>query len=171
MKLMRLIGHAGAVVLILAVLASNIQVSTQSNGSNTFTIQGWQNTPYLCWFRWGSFNLTGGEEVSVQWDTSSQIPIAVDVYIATLSAVSGRWFCDIGPETLYYNSGAFGSIHWVAPATSAYALLVVDNGMYTVSGTLSLVAANASIPFSATGYGSARQEPICPISPIHLPKC
>jgi hypothetical protein len=154
---MRLGGYLGAVALIL--LAGNVlfQVSAQSNAVNTFTIQGWQNSPYVCWYWWAGFILTGGEEVRVQWSTSSQIPIAVDLYITTPSAAGGRWFCDAGPATLNYYSGAFGSIHWVAPATGTYTLLVVNDDCYTVSGTLSLVAANATVPFSATGNGTARQ--------------
>jgi len=165
---MRLGGHLGAAALIL--LAGNVlfQVSAQSNAVNTFTIQGWQNSPYACWYWWAGFNLNGGEEVRVQWSTSSQIPIAVDLYITTPSAASGRWFCDVGPEALYYYSGAFGSTHWVAPAAGTYALLVVNDGAYTVSGTLSLVAANATVPFSATGYGTARQgNMICLLNCSH----
>lgn len=163
-KVMRFSRCAVAVALILATLAINspFQVSAQSNTSNTFTIQGWQNSPYLCWYWWASFNLIGGEEAGVQWSTSSQIPTAVDLYIATPSAAGRRWFCDPGPEALYYDFGAFGSMHWVAPSTGTYALLVVNDAPYTVSGTISLVANNTTIPFSATGYGSARQ-PICPL--------
>jgi hypothetical protein len=169
---MRSSRYAVAVALILATLAINglFQVSAQSNASNTYTIRGWQNSPYVCWYWWASFNLIGGREVGVQWGTSSQLPTAVDLYIATPAAAGGRWFCDAGPEALYYGFGAFGSMHWVAPATGTYALLVVNDGPYTVSGTLSLVASNGTIPFSATGYGSARQ-PICPLFPIYLPEC
>ena len=159
---MRLCRYCCAVALVLAVLASNtlFQVSAESNATNTFTIQGWQNTPYVCWFWSASFSLAGGEEVSVSWSTSSQIPTAVDLYIAIPSAAGARWLCDIGPETLYYHSGAFGSTSWVAPTTGTYALLVVNNAHSTVSGTLSLVAGNASLPLSATGYGSRPQFPI-----------
>jgi hypothetical protein len=165
---MRFSRYAVAVALILAMSAINSlsQASAQSNASSTFTIQGWQNSLLLCWYWWASFNLTGGEEVSVQWSTSSQIPTAVHLYFATPSATSGRWFCDVGPEALYYDFGAFGSMHWVAPNTGTYALLVVNDDQYPVSATLSLTANNATIPLSATGYGSARRPPICPLFPF-----
>ncbi len=162
---MRLGDYWFAVALVLAMLTCNIllPVSAESNAVNTFVIQGWQDTPYVCWYWWAGFSLAGGKEIRVQWNTSSQIPIAVDLYIATPPAVGGRWFCDLGPEALYYDSGAFGSMQWVAPATATYALLVVNDASYTVSGTLSLVEGNATIHFSATGYGRAWQPSVCGI--------
>jgi hypothetical protein len=157
-------------MLVIFTINSLSQISAQSNPSNTFTIPGWQNSPYVCWYWWASFNLNGGEKVDIQWSTSSQIPTAVDIYITTLSAASGRWYCDAGPQALYYGESAFGSMHSVAPATGTYALLVVDDAPNTVSGTISLVVSNATVPLTATGYRSARQ-PICPLYPFYFPEC
>ena len=169
---MRLVRYTLVVALILTIVASNrlAQVSAQSNPANTFIIQGWQESPYICWYWWANFNLTGGEPVSLQWNAGSQIPTAVDIYVATPSSAGARWFCADGPNALYYGSSAYGTIHFVAPATSTYALLVVNDAPNTVSVTLSLTANNVTVPLSATGTGSARQQ-ICPLFPIYLPEC
>jgi hypothetical protein len=146
--------------LILVVLGSNIQfqVSAQSGTSNTFALQGWQDSPYTCWYWWADFSLSGGEEGRVQWSTSSQIPTAVDLYVVTPEMARVKWFCGTGPETLYYVSSAFGSKTWAAPSTGSYVIILVNNNRNTLSGTLSIFAGNATIPFSATGYGIAWQD-------------
>jgi hypothetical protein len=169
---MRLNGYAGVATLILAILASNtmLQVQAQGNAMSSFSIQGWQNNPYVCWYWWADFQMGAGQEIRVQWSTSSQVPIAVDIYMVIPTAHAGRWFCDSGPEALYA-SGAFGSTHWVTPTTGTYTLLVVNDRMYTVSGTLTLSAGSITIPLTSTGYGSARQEPICPFLLPNLPQC
>ena len=109
--------------------------------------------------------------MNVEWGTRSQVPVAVDLYIATPSGAGAAWYCDVGPESLFYDSGAFGSMHWVAPTTGKYTLLVVNDGLFAVSGTVTSTTSNVTIPLSSTGYGAARQPPFCPINPIRFPEC
>ena len=163
-RIMRIFRYCCAVALVLAMLASVtlFQASAENNAANPFLIPGWQTMPYVCRYWWAGFSLTGGEELRVQWSTSSQIPHAVEIYVATPIATVGRWFCDVGPEAFYYYSSTFGSIQWVAPTTGPYAVLVVNDASYTVSGTISLTVGNATIPLSARGYGAAWQPSVCP---------
>lgn len=170
---MRPIGYAPAAALILAILASNtmLQVGAQGNAVNSFSIQGLQNHPFECGYWWADFRPIAGQTVRVQWTTSSHVPVAVDIYIVIPTAAAERWFCDSGPEALFYASGAFGSTHWVTPTTGTYTLLVVNDRLYTVSGTLTLIAGNVTIPLTSTGYGTAEQEPICRFILPNIPEC
>jgi len=168
---MQLCYHLSVVALLLVILASSLPflVSAQTNQPTYFVLP--QNQAQTCAYWWGTLNLAGGEGVNVQWSTHSQIPVAVGLYITTLSAARARWYCDIGPESLFYDSGAFGSMPWVAPTSGTYALLVVNDGPFTVSGAVASTNGNVTILFSLTGYGAARQEPFCPVNPIHFPQC
>jgi hypothetical protein len=153
--------------VVLLVLGSSIllPVSAQTSESNTFNLPG--TSPMGCWYWWTSYGLVAGQVVALQWTTHSQIPNAVDLHITTPSAASAKWFCDVGPESDYYNFGAFGSSHWTAPRTGTYIVILVNHNPYTVSGTLSVTTAGALIPFLGNGYGVARQEPVCKRSVLH----
>jgi hypothetical protein len=165
---MRLGLYAIAVALLL--LLTVLQANAQANTSDSFTLRGWQDSPYFCRYWWANFNLVNGEAVQLQWSTSSIIPTAVDLYLATPMQAGGKWFCDEGPQALYHYSAAFGSLVWDALFTGTYTLVVVNDSPYSVSGTLSVVAGNATVSFSATGYGIARQQ-ICPLFPPYLVEC
>ncbi len=158
---MRLGRYVSALALVLVILVSIIpgQASGQNYLSNTFTLSG--SSIVSCWY-WGvKFNATGREQFHLRWTSTSQFPTALDLYIASPSAIGGIWYCDYGPEALYDNSGAFGSVSWIAPATGEYVVLVVNNNRNSVSGALSILAANATVAVTAIGYATARQQPIC----------
>ncbi len=159
---MRIGRYMGAFTLIFAVLLNTIsfQASAQNSGSNTFTIRG--NSITSCWYFAVEFNATGRELFHVRWTTTSRIPTALDLYIASPSAIRRIWYCDSGPEGPYSNSGAFGSVNWIAPATGEYVALLVNNNHNSVSGALSIVTPNARVAVVAIGYAAARQQPICP---------
>ena len=142
-----------AVALLL--FAGNIpfQASAQSNVS-TFTIPGLQSLQYNCGYLWADFNAVVGQEVSLHWNSSSASPVAIGVYISTPTAVSGKWYCGVGPTSLHSATSAYGSTQWAPPSTGSYELVIVNPGAYEVSVTVSIVAANGTtIPLSATGRG------------------
>jgi len=142
-----------SVIALLYVGNIPFQASAQSNVS-TFTIPGMQSLQYRCGYLWADFNASVGQEVSLHWNSSSVIPVAVGVYISTPTAVAGTWYCGIGPNSLRSASNAYGSAQWATPATGTYALVIVNPGTYEVSVTVSMVAANgAEVPLSATGSG------------------
>jgi len=162
LKHTRLLLIASTVALIIVGISSNIifQVSAQTVTSTTFKLPS--GTPWTCGYFWASFELVGGQKVAIRWSTLSSIPMAIDWYIASPAADSGRWFCDSGPEASLSGSGAFGSIHWSTPATGTYSIILVNYGAYPISGGLSLVLGNTTLRPSMSGYGYAR-ELICPI--------
>jgi hypothetical protein len=157
-----------AVPLILAIILTSTApflVSAQTNQPTSFALP--QGSRRLCRFWWGSFSLSGGELVDLQWSTRNQVPFGVDLYVAPKLEPGYSWYCDTGPDSLYYDSGTFGSLYWVAPFSHMYTLVVVNDSPYAVSGALTLTAGNTTITFSQTGYGVAIQEPVCPISQIN----
>jgi len=171
MKHIQLNYHSTSVALLRMVLASGLPflVSAQTNQSTSFELP--QSQPGACAYWWASFSLTAGEKVNVEWSTRSQVPVAVDLYIATSSGAGAVWYCDVGPESLFSNLGAFGSMHWVAPSAGMYTLLVVNDGLFAVSDAVTSTTSNVTILHSSTGYGAARQPPFCPINPIRFPEC
>ena len=149
--------RASHLAVVLMVLGSSLllPVSAQTNGSNIFNLPG--TSPLGCWYWWTSYSLVGGQDVTLQWSTQSQIPIAVNLYITTPSAGAAKWYCDVGLEAYYYSTlGVFGSVNWRVPETGTYIVLVVNYDLYTTAGTLSLTAGNAAVPFLGSDYGIAR---------------
>ena len=158
---MRLTNSITAFLLILAVVGSfaSTPVSAQTYPTYSFSLSG--TSMMSCWY-WGvMFNAAQGQRFSVKWSESHVTPTSLDVYIAPASAIHEVWFCDTGPVGPYYNSGAFGSANWAAPSGGEYVVLIVNNNYGSVSGTLSITAANATVTANLIGYATARQEPIC----------
>ena len=154
--------RVSCIAVVLTVLVSSVlfPVSAQTNGSNTFKLPG--SSQMGCWYWWSSYSLVGGERIVLQWAVHSQVINAVDLYITTPSEGAAKWVCDDGPSAYYYDFGAFGVTRWSAPRTGTYIVVVVNYGLYTVSGTLSLTVGGATIPFLASGDGVARQKSACP---------
>jgi hypothetical protein len=158
---MRLTKSIIAYVLILAVLVSfaSSSVSAQTYPASSFSLGG--TSAVACWY-WGvMFNATQGQRFTVTWSETGGPPTSLDLYIVTPSSLSERWFCDTGPVELYYNSGAFGSANWIARSGGEYIVLVVNDNFGSVSGTLSIMAANATVTATSIGYAMARQPPLC----------
>ena len=157
---MRLTNSVFVCLLILAVVGSIAQfpVSGQTNPTYSFSLSG---TSYVSCSYWGvEFNATQGEQVSVKVSETS-IPTSLDLYVVNPSSIGQVWFCDIGPVWLYSNSGAFETANWITPSTGEYVVLLVNNNFRSVSGTLSIMAVNATVTTTSIGYGMARQPPPC----------
>jgi hypothetical protein len=158
---MQLTNSIVASLLILVVVGSftSSLVSAQTYPTYSFSLSGTSMTS--CWY-WGvMFNAAQGQRFGVKWSETHVTPTSLDVYIAPASAIHEVWFCDTGPVGPYSNSGAFGSANWAAPSGGEYVVLIVNNNYGSVSGTLSITAANASVTANPIGYATARQEPIC----------
>jgi len=158
---MRLTNSLLAYLLILAVVGSitSSPVSGQTYQTSSFSLSGM--SIISCWY-WGvAFNATLGQRFTVKWNETNSVPTALDLYIVAPSAIHEIWFCDAGPVWLYYNSGAYGSANWAAPSTGEYVVLLVNNNYSPVSGTLSVMAVNATVTATSIGYATARQPPPC----------
>jgi hypothetical protein len=158
---MRLKNSLIAYILIVAVLVSfaSSSVSAQTYPASSFSLGG--TSAVACWY-WGvMFNATQGQRFTVAWGETGGTPTSLDLYIVAPSSLSERWFCDTGPNELYYNSGAFGSANWAARSGGGYIVLVVNDNYGPVSGTLSITAANATVALTTIGYAMARQPPLC----------
>jgi len=160
---MRLTNSLLAYLLILAVVASisSSPVSAQAYQTSSFSLSG--TSIVSCWYYGVTFNATLGERFSVKWNENEtgNIPTALDLYIVAPSAIHEIFFCDNGPVWLYSNSGAYGSANWAAPSAGEYVVLLVNNNYSPVSGTLSIMAVNATVTASSIGYATARQPPPC----------
>jgi len=149
-----------ACLLVLAIVGSlaSSPVSGQTNPAYSFSLPG---TSYVSCSYWGvTFNATQGEQFSVKVSETG-IPTSIDLYIATSPSIGQVWFCDTGPVSLYYNSGAFETSNWVAPSVGEYVVLLVNYNYGSVSGTLSIVAVNATVTATPIGYAMARLPPPC----------
>lgn len=158
---MRLTNSLLAYLLILAVVGSiaSSSVSGQAYQTSSFSLS--RTLLVSCWY-WGvTFNATLGQRFSVRWNETDNIPTALDLYIVAPPAVHEIWFCDNGPVSLYSNSGAFGSANWAAPSVGEYIVLLVNENNSTISGTLSIMAVNATVTATSIGYATARQPPPC----------
>lgn len=158
---MQLTKSTVATLLIFAVASSlaSSQVSAQTNPTYSFSLSG--TSIASCWY-WGvMFNASQGQRFSVKWSETGGPPTSLDLYIVAPASISQRWLCDTGPVELYYNSGAFGTANWAAPSAGKYVVLVVNNNYYPASGTLSIMAANATVTATTIGYATARQPPLC----------
>jgi hypothetical protein len=107
------------------------------------------------------FNATQAQPFSVQWSETGGTPTSIDLYIVAPSSVSERWFCDTGPVSLYSRSGALGSADWSAPSAGEYVVLLVNYNVGPVSGSLSIIAVNATVTAASIGYAMARLPPLC----------
>lgn len=150
-------------VLVVFVLggATSLPVSAQTPSTFSFTLQ--ESSPGACWFYGVGFSAMEGQQLTVQWgeNLSAVGPVSMDFYIAPLSAVQAFWRCDTGPAYIYWNEGAFGTANWTASSTGEYAVLLVNYSSYSLSGTVSVTAVNATISASPIGPGTViRQE--CP---------
>lgn len=106
-------------------------------GPNTFTINA--SSTVFCYDWRENFNATKGQRFHIEWTSNfAQTPKVLDLYIATPSAVAKTWYCDTGPEALYFRSNAIGSVDWVAPSAGQYIALLVNNNPNYASGTLSI---------------------------------
>jgi len=160
---MRITNSLLAYLLILAAVGSitSSPVSGQAYQTASFSLSG--ISLVSCWY-WGvTFNATLGQRFSVKWNETetNSIPTALDLYIVAPSATREIWFCDMGPVSLYSNSGAFGSANWAAPSAGEYVILLANNNYSPVSGTLSIIAVNATVTVTPIGYATARQPPPC----------
>jgi len=146
------------VMLISSTIASPFVFGQGSAISLTFNLPG-ASIP-ACWYWAVGFQASQGEEVGVQWNETgfpSSSPTSLDVYIAPLAALHQIWYCTQGPLYLYYDSGAFGSLHWEAPSAGAYAVYVVNYHWDPIRGSLTVNAQNVS----AIGYFPARTSYFC----------
>jgi len=157
---MRLTSCVLACLLILAIVDSfaPFPVSGQANPTYSFSFSGMSYVS--CSYFGVEFNATQGEQVSVKVSETS-IPTSLDLYVVNPSSIGQVWFCDIGPVWLYSNSGAFETANWITPSTGEYVVLLVNNNFRSVSGTLSIMAVNATVTTTPIGYGMARQPPPC----------
>jgi hypothetical protein len=150
---------ACSLILTAVVSISPSPVSGQAYQTSSFSLSG--TSLASCWY-WGvTFNATQGQTFSVKWNETDSIPTSLDVYIVAPSAAREIWFCDTGPVWLYSNSGAFKSVSWTAPSADRYMVLLVNNNYSPVSGTLSIMAVNATVTSTSIGYATARQPPPC----------
>jgi hypothetical protein len=158
---MRLTNCLLAYLLILGVVGSFAlsPVSGQAYQTYSFSLRG---TSYVsCWY-WGvMFNATQGQRFSVKWNETDSIPTSLDLYVVAPSVSREVWSCDTGPVWLYSNSGAFGSANWAAPSAGEYVVLLLNDNYGSVSGTLSIMAVNATVTVTSLGYAMARQPPPC----------
>jgi hypothetical protein len=154
-----------AYLLILAVVGSFASSTVLSQTYLTYSFSLNASSSGSCWY-WGlSFDATQGQRFSVTWNETGGTPTSMDLYIvapsASSSSISGDWSCYSGPAAFFYNSGAFGSASWAAPSAGEYAVLLVNTYYNPVSGTLSIMAANATMTVTYVGYGIAGQRPAC----------
>ena len=157
---MRLTNSLLAYLLILTVVVSisPSPVSGQAYQISSFSLSG--TSLVSCWY-WGvTFNATQGQSFNVKWNETDSIPNSLDFYIVAPSATREIWFCDTGPVWLYSNSGAFGSANWAAPSAGRYIVLLVNNNYSPVSGTLSIMAVNATVTATSIGYATAATIPL-----------
>ncbi len=159
---MRLTTYLLAYLLIVAVVGSfaSSPVSGQGYQTLSFSLSGTLSSGYSCWYWAVRFNANQGQRFSVKWNETSDTPTSLELYIVAPSASRG-WFCDTGPVDLYYNSGAYGSMNWAAPYAGEYIVLVVNDNLGSVSGTLSIMAVNATVTATPLGYAMARLFPGC----------
>ncbi len=158
---MRLRISITAFLLVLTVASSFASTpgSAQTYPTYSFSLKG--VSMVSCWY-WGVlFDAAPGERFKVKWTETVVTPTSLDLYIAPASSIHEIWFCDSGPVGPYSNSGALGSANWAAPSGGEYVVVLVNNNYGSVSGTLSITAANATVAASSIGYATARQEPIC----------
>jgi hypothetical protein len=157
---MQLTKSSLAYLLILAVVTSITSSAVSGQASQiSFSLNG--TSLVSCWY-WGvTFNATQGQRFSVQWNETGGTPTSLDLYIVAPSAVREIWFCDTGPVWLYSSSGAFGSANWATPSAGEYVVLLVNNNFSPVSGSLSIMAVNATVTATPIGYATARQPPPC----------
>jgi len=150
-----------ATILLTFVIATSPFVAAQPV-SNAFALPG--ASYYSCWF-WGlEFNASGNQAFEIRWNSTGPTPTALDIYVTPTAPINPIWYCDSGPEGAFYDSGAYGSVAWTAPATSEYLLLVANAHFNPVTGTLSISAGNATIRAVVVGYSMAWWEPYCPPS-------
>jgi hypothetical protein len=156
---MRLKSTAFGFVLVLIALGAitSLPASAQTPSVFSFTLEG--SSLALCWFYGVSFSVTQGQQLMVQWGENSTGlgPVSLDVYIARLGSINQRWFCDSGPGYLYWNEGAFGLANWSAPSTGAYVVLLVNYSYHSVSGIISVAAANVTLSATPIGPGTVRR--------------
>jgi len=158
---MRLTKSMIACLLVLTVVGSFVSspVSGQTYPAYSFSLPG---TSYVSCSYWGvTFNATQGEQFMVKVSETGSIPTSLDLYIANPSSIGEVWFCDTGPVSLYSNSGAFETSHWIAPSAGEYVVLLVNYNYGSVSGTLSIAAVNATVTATPIGYAMARLPPPC----------
>ena len=158
---MRLRTSITAFLLVLTVMSTfaSIPGSAQTNPVYSFSLEG--VSIVSCWY-WGvRFDAASGQRFNIRWSETVGTTTSLDLYIAPVSSIHEIWFCDTGPVGPYSNSGAFGSVNWAAPSGGEYVVVLVNNYYGSVSGTLSVSSANATVTTAAIGYSTARQEPIC----------
>lgn len=157
---MRLRISISAFLLVLTVSGfASTPGSAQTNPAYSFSLKG--VSMVSCWY-WGvMFSVAPGQRFNIKWSETAATPTSLDLYIAPVSSIHEIWFCDTGPVGPYSNSGAFGSANWTAPSEGEYVVVLVNNFYGSVSGTLSITAANSTFTASSIGYATARQEPIC----------
>jgi hypothetical protein len=148
-------------VLILAVVGSFASSSVLGQTYPTYSFSLSPPSLTYCWY-WGvMFNATQGQRFTVTWNETGGPPTSLDLYVVAPSATRESFPCDTGPVWLYYNSGAYGSAKWAAPSSGEYIVLVVNENYRSISGTLSIMAVNATVTATSIGYALARQPAPC----------
>jgi len=146
-----------ALVLVALGIIAPLPASAQTPAAFSFTLQG--SSLALCWFYGVSFSATRGQQLKFLWGENSTGlgPVSLDFYIIRLTSINQRWFCDSGPAFLYWNDGAFGMANWVVPSTGGYAVLLVNYSYHSVSGIISVTAANVTLSATPVGPGTVRR--------------
>lgn len=148
------------IVLLSVTLASALPFAYGQPASE-FPFNLPSGTASNCWFFGVTFQATQGQAITIQWtqNLTSAGPISMNVYILPASSFRLHWYCDDGPEYVYWADGAYGIANWRVPWTDVYAAILVNYGYYAVSGTLSLTTPNATI--SATPLGLSTVKRTC----------
>ena len=158
---MRLTNSLLEYLLILAVVSSIISSPVSGQGYSTYSFSLSRASYVSCWY-WGvMFNATQGQQFRVKWNETGGVPTSLGMYIIAPSGTREVWFCDSGPIALYSNSGAFGSANWAAPSAGEFNVLLVNYNYGSVSGTLSIIALNATVTVTLIGYNTAPLPPPC----------
>jgi len=146
-------------VLLLAITVVAALPFTYGQGPSTFPFNLPSSSVVDCWFFALTFQATQGRAVTFQWseNLSSAGPISMDFYIVPASSFRSHWYCDQGPAYVYFNNGAYGVAHWVAPSTDGYAAILVNYGYYAVSGAISITTPNATVSANPLGPSTVRR--------------
>jgi KaiC/GvpD/RAD55 family RecA-like ATPase len=104
-------------------------------------------------------NAARGQQFHIQWTTTTQSERGLDFYIGTRSfnLSPGLGGCHLVGNPLYSQTGANGSVDWLAPSIGQYVFwLVNDNSNYQpVSGTFSIQTSNVATASSVTSVSTS----------------
>jgi hypothetical protein len=155
-------------VVFLCLVLGFIVAPASSQARPSFSFKLPSGSLVTCWFYGVSFSAPQGQQVTVQWSENpgNVGPVSLDFYIVPLASIHKIWFCDEGPAYLYWNDGAEGIVNWSVPSEGSYAVLIVNYSYQSVSGSISLTAANSTLSTSTLGAEIVRRSicssPGCP---------